>query len=231
MHNQNSGIELKAADNHAEEIILNDLTEWWCLTLLWRGSLSQWEWIQCCQVLASLHSHIHLNSQLFWDLSLPPIKKFANLLDSRAQQKQNKMLWESLWNFYDFCPHIFMISWTNLLNMTKFASLQLMAAHSHFHSQHFLTAKNKFSSRFSKNGPLPRPPNLATLHGYPWDSSISLLVWLLCCKHAVSQGMGRVSTKFRRHGIPYIFFTSAYSLFRADCLKFCGISRNSVLCH
>jgi hypothetical protein len=32
-------------------------------------------------------------------------------------------------------------------------------------------------------------------------------------------GLTRVSTEFRRHGIPSVFFTSAYSVFRAELVK------------
>ncbi len=35
--------------------------------------------------------------------------------------------------------------------------------------------------------------------------------------------LGRVFAEFRRHGIPYIFFTSVYSVFLRNCTKFRGI--------
>jgi len=66
--------------------------------------------------------------------------KFATLQDSKAQQHLNLMLWESL-RFFLFLSTFFHEKFDNLLNMTKFLSLQLMAAHGHFHSQQFLTAK------------------------------------------------------------------------------------------
>jgi len=102
-----------------------------------------WQVCQCCQVLSSLHCHIHLKPRPFWDLSRPHINNFSAAQDFKAQKHWNPKLGEGSWLFFLFWIPVFN---EKLNKFARFSYICIMAPPTH--------------SRPLSRPPISRGPNL-----------------------------------------------------------------------
>ncbi len=107
---------------------------------------------QGCEVLTSIHGHIHQKSRPFSKLPRGPFKKFCRCLifqsTTTIKNQKRHNVWGRILSFFISALHFGINLYKNFLNLTKFVSQHLIATHGHLNRHQFRTTNYLLNGRF-----------------------------------------------------------------------------------